>query len=72
MQAKSNQNRYVCPSCEKKMGHEVINQMGQEVHHVYCTNEDCDYEGVNWDLKKLESYECNQIARVEELLNVED
>lgn len=70
MQAKSNQNKYRCPYCEKVMKHDVSNEYGQEVHYVHCRNEDCDVYGVGWDIKKLEAYEINKIARVEELLEI--
>ncbi|AGH57556.1 hypothetical protein PYDG_00024 [Pseudoalteromonas phage pYD6-A] len=69
MQAKANQKKYICPYCESQMKHEVNDGYSQEVHLIYCTNEDCDVEGINWDVAKLESYEINKIQRVEELLD---
>lgn len=71
MQAKPNQRKYYCPGCSKKLKRESQSQFGQEVHLIYCTNEDCDFDGVSWDIKKLESYEINQIQRVEELIDVD-
>ncbi|WMM35503.1 hypothetical protein [Vibrio phage PJN101] len=71
MQAKSNQKKYYCPYCEQSMAHETSNGYETEVHLIYCTNEDCDVEGINWEIKKLESYEINKIQRVEELLDIE-
>lgn len=71
MQQSPNQRVYYCPNCEKKLKRETENSFGEEVHLIYCTNEDCDYDGVSWDIKKLESFEINKIQRVEELIDVD-
>lgn len=70
MQPKANQKTYYCPYCEKKMSYEVTSKFGTEVHLVHCKNENCDVYDINWDLKKLESFEINKIARVEDLLEI--
>lgn len=72
MQAKPNQRKYYCPRCEKEMHYEETEQFGSKVYEVHCTSteEKCDYSGINWDIKRLEKFEINKIARVEELLDV--
>lgn len=72
MQYKPNQRTFYCPMCEKKMKYKEVETFGSTVYEISCqsSEEDCDYAGINWDIKRLESFEVNKIARVEELLDV--
>lgn len=70
---KLHQRKYWCPHCEGAMEIEEHHTVSRgEIKTVACINEECDYEGVGWDTKKLESYEINKIQRMEELIDVDD
>lgn len=71
MQAKPNQRKYICPHCGKDMNCRTASTFDKDITLIYCTNDGCEVEGITWDIKKLESYECNKVQRMEELLDVD-
>lgn len=72
MQAKPNQRKYYCPYCEKGMENNRENHFNQEVWRIYCTNDNCGFSGIGWEIHKLESFEINKIQRMDEILDPED
>lgn len=69
---KLNQRRYRCPNCKKLMTICEQTTVNDKYNAVYCENMDCDYEGVAWDITKLEKYDINKEQRVWDLIEEDD
>lgn len=64
------QEKYFCPHCKQEMEKKTFLIVGSNETgtHIYCYNDECEWEGISWDVRHLENHPINKEQRTLELL----